>query len=172
LTSTGFSGGTVTVSGTLSSTQNSLTDATYGVTNGSGTCATAKATSAVVGKYQTLSGAYTGTIYSVTGESLPVTTSFTQTTAPDANGTYHLQGNSTFGALQPCLPSPPTVSDSTVTGSTLSATYTETPSGGSPITVVVNGTFSPDASTLTLNSYQITGGYCDGDSGHGVLSRE
>jgi hypothetical protein len=169
LTSSNFTGGTLTVTGTLPSSQNALNNATIAITDGS--CATPSA-QAVIGKYDTISGTYNGTIYSVSGTSLYVSTIFTQTTQPDGNGTYHLQGNSTFGSLQPCLPTPPAISDSTVTGSTLNATYTETPTGGSPITVVVNATFAPDASSLTLNSYQITGGYCDGDSGHGTLTRQ
>ena len=169
LTSASFTGGTLTVTGTLPNSQNALNNATFTITNG--TCATPSA-QAVMGKYDTISGSYNGTIYSVSGTSLYVSTIFTQTTQPDGNGTYHLQGNSTFGSLQPCLPIPPTVSDSAVTGSTLNATYTETPAGGSPITVVVNATFAPDASSLTLNSYHITGGYCDGDSGHGILTRQ
>ena len=169
LTSASFTGGTLTVTGTLPNSQNALNNATFTITNG--TCATPSA-QAVMGKYDTISGSYNGTIYSVSGTSLYVSTIFTQTTQPDGNGTYHLQGNSTFGSLQPCLPIPPTVSDSAVTGSTLNATYTETPAGGSPITVVVNATFAPDASSLTLNSYHITGGYCDGDSGHGTLTRQ
>ena len=169
LTSSSFTGGTLTVTGTLPNSQNTLNNASLGITNGS--CASPSA-QAVVGKYDPLAGAYTGTIYSVSGTSLAVSTVFTQTTQPDANGTYHLQGTSTFGSLQPCLPIPPTVSDSTVTGSILNATYTETPAGSGPITVVVSATFSPDASSLTLNSYHITGGYCDGDSGHGTLTRQ
>jgi hypothetical protein len=169
LTSSAFTGGTLTITGTLPSSQNTLNNASLGITNGS--CASPSA-QAVIGKYDPLAGAYNGTIYSVSGTSLYVSTVFTQTTQPDPNGTYHLQGNSTFGSIQPCLPVPPTVSDSAVTGSTLNATYTETPTGGSPITVVVNATFAPDASSLTLNSYRITGGYCDGDSGHGTLTRQ
>ena len=169
LTSSSFTGGTLAITGTLPSSQNALNNATLAITDGS--CATPVA-QAVIGKYDTISGTYNGTIYSVSGTSLYVSTIFTQTTQPDGNGTYHLQGNSTFGSLQPCLPIPPAVSDSTVTGSTLNATYTETPAGGSPITVVVNATFTPDASALTLNSYHITGGYCDGDSGHGTLTRQ
>jgi hypothetical protein len=169
LTSSGFTGGTVTVTGTLPSSQNTLNNSTIAIANGA--CATpTPSVQAVVGKYETLSGTYSGTIYSVSGTSLNVSTIFTQTTSPDANGSYHLQGTSSFGSVQPCLPIPPTVSDSIVTGSTLNATYTETPLGGSPITVVVSGTFSSDAALLTLNSYHIAGGDCDGDSGHGTLS--
>jgi hypothetical protein len=168
LTSSNFSGGTLALTGSLSSSQTALTNATIGVTNG--TCALAT-TQAISSKYDTINGTYNGTIYSDAGTSLYVSTVFTQTTQPDPNGTYHLQGNSTFGSLQPCLPIPPTVSDSAVTGSTLAATYTESPNG-TPITVVVDATFTPNASALTLNSYHITGGYCDGDSGHGTLLRQ
>jgi hypothetical protein len=171
LTSSGFTGGTVTVTGTLPSSQNTLNNGTIVIANGA--CATPTPTpsvQAVIGKYETLSGTYTGTIYSVSGTSLNVSTIFTQTTSPDINGSFHLQGNSSFGSVQPCLPIPPTISDSIVTGSTLNATYTETPLGGSPITVVVSGTFSSDAALLTLNSYHIAGGDCDGDYGNGTLT--
>jgi hypothetical protein len=168
LTSTGFSGGHLTLTGKLSTAQNTLTNAAYSVSNG--VCAL-NTTSSSGSLYTPVSGTYSGTIYSDAGTSLYVSTVFTQTTQPDANGTYHLQGNSTFGSMQPCLPVPPSISDSAVTGSSLSATYTESPNG-TLVTVVVDATFTPDASSLTLNSYHITGGYCDGDSGHGTLTRQ
>ncbi len=168
LASNGFSGGSLTLTGKLSTTQNTLTNAAYAVSNG--VCAL-NTTSSSGNLYTPVSGTYAGTIFSDAGTSLYVSTVFTQTTQPDTNGTYHLQGNSTFGSMQPCLPVPPAVSDSAVTGSGLTATYTESPNG-TLITVVVDATFTPDASSLTLNSYHITGGYCNGDSGHGTLTRQ
>jgi hypothetical protein len=168
LTSNGFSGGNLTLTGRLSDSQNTLTNASYSVTKGVCALLSSHATGT---QFNPIAGTYSGTIHSDTGKSLAVSTLLTQSTLSDNNGTYHLQGNSTLGSMQPCLPTAPTVSNSTVTGSSLNAIYTEA-SGSNLITVVVDATFNPDASSLTLNSYHITGGACDGDSGHGILTRQ
>ena len=167
LTSSGFTGGSLTLTGTLSLSQTSLTNAAYTITGG--TCAM-PSSAATAAQYTAITGTYAGTMHSASGTSLPVTTVFTQTTQPDSNGTYHLQGQATFGATQTCLLNPD-ISDSTVTGSTLSATYSQ-PQGTSATSVTVNGTFNTDASLLTLSSYAITGGNCDGDTGSGTLTRQ
>jgi hypothetical protein len=168
LTSSGFSGGNLTLTGKLSGSQNTLTNASYSVTKGACALLSSHATGA---EFSPINGTYSGTVHSNTGKSLAVSTFLSQNTQPDNNGTYHLEGNSTLASMQSCLPTQPTVSESTVTGSSLNATYTET-SGSTLITMVVNATFNQDASALTINSYQIRGGHCDGDSGHGSLTRQ
>ena len=165
LTSAGFAGGTLTFNGTLAPSQQTFTHATYAVSGGP--CAMSSSP-ALAAQYTPVSGTYSGTIRSVSGASAVVSTAFSQTTAPDPNGTFHLQGVASFGTSQTCL-SQPVISDSSVTGSTLSATYTQTENGITS-SIAVAGVFNTGATTLTLTSYAITGGPCDGDTGSGILS--
>ena len=168
LVSTGFSGGALSLKGTVApgpQAQQTLLNATYSISGGP--CAMSESPVAAA-EYMPISGTYTGTIQSVSGASAVVTTTFTQSSAPDANGTFHLQGAATFGSAQSCL-TQPVVSDSTVTGSMLTATYTQA-QNGSNSSIAVAGTFNPSATTLTLTSYAIRGGPCDGDTGSGILT--
>jgi hypothetical protein len=168
LTSSGFSGGKLTVTGKLSDSQNTITNASYSVTNGVCALLSSHATGT---QFNPVEGTYSGTIHLTSGKSLPITTVLTQSAQPDKTGSYHLEANSSLDAMQACIPTPPTVSTSTVTGSNLDATYTAT-SGSKLIKVAINATVNPDASSLTINSYRISGGSCDGDSGHGTLTRQ
>ena len=168
LSSSSLSGGNLTLKGRLSPSQSTLTNTSYSVANGDCALSSSHATGI---EFSPINGTYSGTVHSKTGKSLAISALLTQNIQPDNKGDYHLEGDSPFSSMQSCLPTPPTVSESTVTGSTLSATYTET-SDSSLITLVVNATINPDASSLTVNSYRISGGHCDGDSGHGILTRQ
>lgn len=167
LKSASFSGGALALTGTVAPDQKTLLDASYLIVGGP--CAIAK-TPVLAAQYAPISGTYAGTINSVTGNSATLSNVFTQTTQPDANGIYQLQGQATFGSSQPCLASS-VITSSSVTGSTLAATYSQTQAG---VTTTVNvvGTFNTDASVVTLTSYSITGGYCDGDTGSGQLTKQ
>lgn len=169
LTSPGFNGGALALTGTLAPDQKSLLNARYTVSGGS--CPSPKDTTSSGTQYTPISGTYTGTVASHNGSSTAVTALFTQTSQPDANGAFHLEGQATFDKTgQTCL-DVPVVSDSVVTGSTLAAVYTQG-LGSSAVTVTVSGTFNPDASVLTLSSYAISGGGCNGDTGSGTLTRQ
>ena len=122
----------------------------------------------IAAQYQTISGAYAGSFVDGDGYSLPVTATLTQTTQPDATGMFHLTGNATFPG-NPCLTAP-VITDSTVTGSSLSATYSEQQNGQTN-TVVASGIFNQDASVLTITNWTFSGG-CGSDTGTGVLTRQ
>lgn len=172
LTSAPFGNGSVlTVTGTLATDGRSISDGSYNVAGGS--CAFSapegrSATPMIAARYQTISGSYTGSFVDTDGDSLPVTATLTQTTQPDAKGVFHLTGNATFPG-NPCLTAP-VVTDSTVTGSSLSATYSEQQAGQAN-TVVASGTFNQDASVLTITNWTFSG-ECGADSGTGVLTKQ
>ena len=96
LQSSAFNGNTLQVSGVYTpataSTQASLNDATYSITGPCGV--TARPAQAVW--VNAINGTYTGSFLSASGSSIAVSATLTQTTQPDSNGTYHLQGNATF----------------------------------------------------------------------------
>jgi hypothetical protein len=124
LTSAPFASGSILrLIGTVNS-GNRLEVSTYTITGG--TCAfSAGATSisATAHLLQPVSGTYQGTFTDSEGDSLPITATLTQTTQPDSNGVFHVSGGATFDSNE-CISSP-IVADSTVTGNTLSTTYTQ-----------------------------------------------
>lgn len=116
-------------------------------------------------QYQPLSGIYSGTFTDSSGATLAVAATLSQPTTPDTNGVYHLTGYATFPNTS-CLDAP-VITDSVVTGDSIQATYTDQSTGG---TVVGNGTFSPDAQTLTITDWILSG--CGDDTGNGQLLRQ
>ncbi len=172
LASASFGGGTLAIHGTLAPDQHSLLLPAVTLTGGScASVASAHAlrpednTGSTGQQYQPITGAYAGTFTDSDGASQPVDATLSQPTAPDSNGVYHLTGSATF-ANNPCL-SNPVITDSTVSGSQISATYTDSTTGSQ---IVGTGTFSSDASTLTINNWVLSGS-CDADTGTGLLTR-
>lgn len=170
ITSTDFAGGALSITGDLAPDNHSLLNPTITVT--SGACIGTKATlqprvtgSATAQQFQPVTGNYTGTFTDSSGVTLAVSASLSQPTTPDANGVYHLTGSATFPG-NPCLTAP-VVTDSTVTGDLLEATYTQQSTGD---TVSAKGTFSSDAATLTITTWTLTG--CGDDTGTGLLTRQ
>ncbi len=173
MTSTDLAGGRLSISGTLAADRHSLTNPSITITGGA--CATPAdrpgslvahaASAASAQQYQPLTGNYTGSFVDSSGTALAVSATLSQPTTPDANGVYHLTGTATFPNT-PCLTTP-VITDSTVTGDTIQATYTDSQTGG---TVVATGTFSSDAQTLTISSWTLSG--CDIDTGTGTLTRK
>jgi hypothetical protein len=172
LTSKSFSGSVLTIKGLLAEDGASISNATYTVAGGA--CAFTAATPSAPAtapiatqRMASVSGTYQGTFSDLGGYALPISATLTQTTQPDSNGVFHLQGTATFAGNQ-CLASAVVV-DSTVSGSALSATYTQTQNGMTN-TVVASGTFSPDATVLTVTNWQLSGD-CGADQGTGTLTR-
>ena len=171
ITSSNLPTGRLSISGTLAADRHSLTNPSITITGGP--CATPAnrssnltahaASTASAQQYQPLTGDYTGTFTDIDGTALAVSATLSQPTTPDANGVYHLTGTATFPNTS-CL-NTPVITDSTVTGNTIQATYTDSQTGG---TVVATGTFSSDAQTLTISSWALSG--CDADTGTGLLS--
>jgi hypothetical protein len=173
LTSAPFASGSVlTVKGRLAADGKSISSASYSVTGGS--CAFPEANGSAyvpltATQYQPISGTYTGTFVDPYGNSLSVVATLTQTTDPDANGTFHLSGNVTYPSGDDCITAP-VVTDSTVTGSSLSVTYTQTVNTAVS-TVTASGTFNSDATVLTVTNWT-TAGACGTDNGTGSLTKQ
>ncbi len=173
IASTNFAGGKITISGPLSSDRHSLTEPSITVTGGSCSAPSLRASSLAphdtsaptAQQYQPLTGNYNGVFTDTAGATLAVAATLSQPTTPDANGVYHLTGYATFPNT-PCL-STPVITDSTVTGDSIQATYTDQQTGN---TVSGSGTFSPDAQTLTITNWILSG--CGSDTGTGLLTRQ
>lgn len=120
--------------------------------------------------YAPATGSYTGTFTGSDQVQTPVTATLSQNTNPGAGGSYTLTGSISFPS-SPCLGTGAAtiVNGSTVTGSTLNATYTTTVSG-QPVTITAVGTADPDATAINVRSWTISGGVCDGYSGTGQLT--
>jgi len=158
-----FAGTTLSLKGQLSANGKALSNATW--TFSGGNCAALGSESITATDYAEINGTYTGTFIDAGNNQLAITATLTQTTQPDPNGQYHLSGSATF-PNNPCF-TQPIVTDSLVTGSSLSTTYSQ---GSASITAV--GTFNSDATQLTVTNWQVSGGLCDGDTGTGSLTEQ
>lgn len=158
-----FGGTTLTIEGEVPAGGTKLTNASMAFTGGS--CASLGAQPAFGTQYSQINGTYSGNFVDQDGTQFAVTAALVQTTQPDANGTFHLQGTPTFQS-NPCF-SQPVITDSLVTGDNLSTTYAQ---GNATITAV--GTFNSDATQLTVTNWQVSGGACDGSYGTGLLTKQ
>lgn len=147
-------GGTMTLAGTVAPDGKSLTNASYTVAGGS--CATAKI-AATAQAFTAVSGTYAGNFSDTDGNVATVSATLSQSPSSDVNGNYTLSGTATV-SNNPCFPTTVPVSDTQVTGGTFTFTYTY--KGAS---VTANGTFSQDATTLSVTSWSLTG--CGTDTG-------
>lgn len=163
LTSLPFSGTTLTIKGEIPAGGTKLTNAS--MTFSGGSCASLGAQPAFGTQYSQINGTYSGNFVDQDGNSFAITATLVQTTQPDANGTFHLQGTPTF-QNNPCF-SQAIITDSLVTGDNLSTTYAQ---GSATITAV--GTFNSDATQLTVTNWQVSGGMCDGSYGTGLLTEQ
>lgn len=163
LVSQPFDGTVLTIKGEIPAGASKLTQTT--LTFKGGSCGSLGARPADSTQYSQINGTYTGSFVDAGGDQLPVTATLTQTTQPDSNGQFHLSGSASF-PNNPCF-SQPIVTDSLVTGSSMSTTYAQ---GNATITAV--GTFNADATQLTVSNWQVSGGLCDGDTGAGLLTEQ
>ncbi|MFP5234843.1 MAG: hypothetical protein ACLGSD_03000 [Acidobacteriota bacterium] len=155
-----FSGTTLTIKGEILPGSTTVTNTT--MTFAGGTCGSLGAQAATSTQYSQINGTYSGNFVDQDGTSFGITATLVQTTQPDANGTFHLQGTPTFQS-NPCF-TQPVITDSLVTGDNLSTTYVQ---GNATIAAV--GTFNADATQLTVTNWQVSGGMCDGSHGTGLL---
>jgi hypothetical protein len=158
-------GGTLTVTGTLAPSGQSLTNATMNVSGGQ--CAFASAAQAAVQNYSAVTGTYTGTFSDAKGPAMNVTANLTQAPNGDQNGNFTLSGTASLGT-NPCFVSPVPVVNSLVTGGNFVLTYTDNTTGNS---VTATGTFSADGTTLTVSNWSLTGP-CGADQGTGTLTQQ
>lgn len=164
LVSSPFGGTVLTLQGQVSGDGKGIAAATW--TFAGGSCAPLGTAAVTATNYLAISGTYTGTFVDASNDSLPVSALLEQTSQPDANGQFSLSGTATF-PQNSCFTNQPTVTTSTVTGSSLSMTYFD-PLSSTTLTAV--GTFNAQASQLTITNWSISGGQCNGDSGTGSLS--
>lgn len=158
-----FGGTTLTIKGEILPGSTKVTNTT--MTFAGGSCASLGAQAATSTQYAQINGTYSGNFVDQDGTSFGITATLVQTTQPDANGTFHLQGTPTFQS-NPCF-SQPVITDSLVTGDNLSTTYAQ---GNATITAV--GTFNADATQLTVTNWKVSGGICDGSYGTGLLTEQ
>lgn len=164
LVSTPFNGTTLTLRGQVAEDGGGIAGATWSFTGGS--CASIGSMNVAATNYTEIAGTYTGTFEDTDGNKLPVSAFLQQTTQPDSNGQFSLSGTAEFPS-NTCFVQQPTMTQSLVTGSSLSMTYTD-PAGSAVLTA--SGSFNSTATQLTITKWSITGGYCNGDSGAGLLT--
>ena len=166
LTLTGtVGGGTLTITGALAGDGKSLTGAAYTVASGS--CAFTAQAAATAQSYSSVTGTYEGSFSDANGQVISITANLVQTPASDSDGNFQLSGTGSFPNNQ-CFSSPVSISNSQVTGGTFTQTYSDPNTQNS---VTATGTFSIDATTLTVTNWTLTGS-CGPDSGTGSLTRQ
>jgi hypothetical protein len=116
--------------------------------------------------YSPISGSYLGSGVTKQGNSLSILTSLEQAAGADNTGRYPLSGSVSVTPEQ-CVNSP-TLVNSYVVGDTFSISYLSADQSQLNIT----GTYTPDAKTMTIQSFAISGGPCDGFQGSGKLSKD
>lgn len=173
------SGGTLTLSGTVAPDRKSLTAASYTITGGA--CASPDAQSGIAPaitaqdgvppvtaqQYQPVTGTYSGTLTTAEGEHFPLTSTLTQTSQPDADGVYHVEGTASSPGNS-CVPATLSATASTIDGGSISTTYTDPLTGA---TITGTGSASPDAATIIISNWTINSA-CGQDTGTGTLTRQ
>ena len=159
-----LAGGSLTITGTLSADGKSLTGASYNVAGGS--CGFAKAADATAQAYMPISGTYTGSFTDADGQIATVTATLNQSADANGDGNFTLTGTAN-PANNPCFLGAVPISSTQVTGQTFTFTYTDPNTTNS---VTATGTFSSDASTLTIQPWT-SSGPCGADTGAGSMTR-
>ena len=167
LTASNFAGGTLKLTGVLAANGKSISNTSYTVTGGS--CAFAQPADATSQAYADITGTYTGSFTDPDGDQIAVSAALSQAATPDTNGDFTMTGSGTFAAgNNPCFHSPTPVTSANVSGNQFAVTYTDSQSGAQ---INIQGTFSPDATSLTLSGVQVAGP-CGSASGTGTLTKQ
>lgn len=166
LVSSVFAGTTLTLQGLVTPDGKGIAGATW--TFAGGNCGSLGQTTVTAVNYSAINGTYTGTFVDAAGNQIAVSALLEQTSQPDLNGQFSLSGTATF-PNNGCFVNQPSVTTSMVTGNSLSMTYSD-PSTSTTLTAV--GTFNAAATQLTLTSWSISGGKCNGDTGTGSLTEQ
>ena len=166
LISSPFNGTTLTLKGQVTPDGKEIANASWSFAGGN--CSTIGTADVTATDYSEISGTYTGNFADTDGNQLPVSAFLEQTTQPDQNGQFSLSGTATF-PNNTCFSEQPTLTTSLVTGSSLSMTYSD-PGSGAVLTA--SGTFNSAATQLTIANWSISGCYCNGDSGTGLLTEQ
>ncbi|HEY1807024.1 MAG TPA: hypothetical protein VGG42_00615, partial [Acidobacteriaceae bacterium] len=166
LVSIPFGGTTLTLKGQVAVNGKGMAAATW--TFAGGACGALGTADVTATNYSTIGGTYQGTFVDKSSEQLPVSAFLQETTQPDQNGQFSISGTATFSS-NTCFTEQPTVTSSLVTGNSLSMTYADPGSGA---ILKATGSFNSAASQLTIASWSITGGTCNGDTGTGTMTLE
>ena len=152
------------LAGTLSSTSSSLTG-TYSVQGG---CADG-ATGTIAGtRYSNVAGTFTGSVEG-TSPAVGVQLNLTQNSAGNTNGVFEITGSAVFTGFTCFNSGTLTQPNGYVTGSTISLTYaTNDPTGAQAI---LQGNIDPGAGEMTITSFQVTSGSCEGTYGKTILNK-
>jgi hypothetical protein len=164
LVSSPFSGTTLTLQGEVSGDGKGIAAATW--TFAGGTCGTLGTAAVTATNYSAINGTYTGTFIDGSNNALAVSALLQQTSQADLNGQFSLSGTASFPGNN-CFVNQPSMTTSTVTGNSLSMSYTD---AASTSTLTAVGTFNAQANQLTIANWSISGGPCSGDSGTGSLT--
>ncbi len=166
LVSTPFNGTTLTLQGQVTGDGKGIAGATWAFAGGN--CNTLGKADVTATNYSNINGTYTGNFVDASNDQLAVSALLEQTTQPDLNGQFSLSGTASFPGNK-CFAQQPTLTTSLITGNSLSMTYTDTASGA---VLTASGTFNGAANQLTITSWSIVGGACNGDSGTGMLAEQ
>ena len=113
-----------------------------------------------------LNGTYSGTLKSlVTGNTIGITTTLSQTSSPDSGGNLEVSGSANFTG-SPCFTSATVPNPGPLLGNQLVIDFV--PTSSPTTTIVLSGTLSQDAKTIAA-TYEINGG-CGSDTGSGTLT--
>jgi hypothetical protein len=167
LTSSPVVGQTFSLAGTV--TNGTLTDGTYSVSGGCGAGEHGTITGFAVPSF---TGTYKGTFTSVSGVKIGATITMTQTSTPDSDGFFEINGTAAFSG-SPCFTSGP------IAGSASGDVFSFADGGFVQVQITTgNGlvVFQGVVTDLTGNTidgnYSVTGGTgCAGDSGTGSATR-
>lgn len=164
LVSSPFNGTTLTLRGQIAANGQAMTAASWRFAGGE--CGQLGAENVTATDYSAISGTYSGSFTDTDGNSLPVSALLEQTTQPNSDGQFTLSGTAQFPS-NTCFAQQPTLTQSQVTGGSLSMTYSDP---GSKAVLTASGTFNSPATLLTISAWSISGGNCSGDSGTGSLA--
>ena len=166
LVSSAFNGTTLTLQGQVSGDGKGIAGATWSFAGGN--CGPMGQANVTATQYSAINGTYTGNFVDGSANPIAVSALLQQTSQPDLNGQFALSGTATL-PNNTCFVEQPTLTTSNVTGSNLSMTYTDSASGS---VLTAAGTFNASASQLTITSWSIKGGTCNGDAGTGALTEQ
>lgn len=153
----------LTLNGNIGGGGSSMTG-TYSVQNG---CANGANGTLTGTRYAPLTGSYAGAVSG--GANRSVRLALTQSTDPAGDGTFLLSGTGTFTGFG-CFANGTTATPvgGNVSGPNFTATFNTDDIAGSKI--VLKGTFSVGANSISFATYTIQGGACNGQSGAGTLT--
>lgn len=161
-----FSGTTLTLTGAVAPAGSSIVSAAWSFAGGS--CASLGKMNVTATDYTEITGSFAGNFTDGSGNQLAVSALLQQTTQPDSNGQFSLSGTAGF-PTNTCFVQQPTITQSTVTGSSLSMTYSDP---GSAAVLTATGSFNASATQLTIANWTIASGPCAGDTGTGLLTSQ